>query len=139
MWRVQIFQDENGERQCAQLPQRWDWKGAKCNPTPRGTSNWKMGAPATYDMLGVEWGTVMATFDRVSGKYRNASSGNHTIVFHSWVKETSGILWWKKETFGMRVYEQGPGFPPTSRVIWFDSSKGYFKNAGAYNVVLICE
>jgi hypothetical protein len=102
-----------------------------------------MGDEVTYGMS-LERGTVLATFDRSTGKYTNKDIGeggeNHTVIFLGWVVESAparpGIAGLKDANVrtGMRVVEQVRG-PARVNTIWFDSSKGYWENAGRFNVV----
>ncbi|MER3478871.1 MAG: hypothetical protein C4287_23410 [Leptolyngbya sp. ERB_1_2] len=90
----------------------------------RRTSNWKMGRAVTFAME-LTKGTVLATFNQVTGKYDNKPAGNHTVIFLSWTES------------GMKVMEQGPSWGPRIREIKFDSSQPYHSNAGRFNIVRV--
>lgn len=64
-----------------------------------------MGA-AVRPGLGIAPGTVIATFNRKTGKYENRSSGNHTAIFLRWGSQNG----WLGTYHYAVVLEQGPGF-----------------------------
>jgi hypothetical protein len=97
----------------------------KMNSAYRRTVNWIMGVALSYG-IEIEKGTVLATFNRETGRYENRPSGNHTVIFLRWV-----------DNRGMEVMEQGPSFAPRIRVIMFDSTLPYLSDAGRFNVVRV--
>jgi hypothetical protein len=101
-----------------------------------------MGDEATY-VMNLEKGTVLATFDRTTGKYsdRNPGEGgnNHTVIFLGWSRWAAVDGNTTRYHTAMRVVEQFAG-PPRIRTIEFDNFKSnlpYHSNAGAFNVVRI--
>jgi hypothetical protein len=126
--------------------------GASSTPRRFTTGQWKMGIAASYG-ANIARGTVLASFDRRTGRYRNASSGNHGLVFLQWEQWKETITIWTPMIYGgvmipypsqievtrtgMLVIEQGGGFAPRYRVIPFNDKAAYFNNAGAYNVVRV--
>ena len=136
------YRDNDGIRQCAHLPEMWDFNAQGQPIYPRRTPQWQMGRQPSWGDKTTR-GTVMATFDRAAKQYRNASSGNHTLVFLSWyeTKKTVPAGRGKTKTVverGMWVIEQGPNFAPRGRQILFSGSNNYFTDASFYNVVNIC-
>ncbi|HLL75101.1 MAG TPA: BPSL0067 family protein [Pyrinomonadaceae bacterium] len=122
------YRDGRGIFQCARLPLEWQieqetFVESRINRGHRLTPNWVMGEEVTYGMP-LQKGTVLATFDREAGIYRNLNSGNHTVIF----------LGWDSRSRGMKVVEQFAG-PPRTRVMAFDSTRQYHSDAGRFNVV----
>jgi hypothetical protein len=130
------FENENGTTFCARLPQDWDFKIQGQPMYPRNTTQWQMGAALT-PYMNIERGTVVATFNRSIGRYKNNNSGNHTAIFLEWGGRTVGF-WRKSVEQGMWILEQGPSFAPRKRFVPFNKGAGYFNDAGEYNVVNIC-
>jgi hypothetical protein len=135
-----LYLDENGIAQCARLPLEWEIDqegvlgritGARKN---RLTTNWAMGDALVYGM-DLKKGTVVATFDRTTGKYAQTGprqgGDNHTAVFLGWV-EKDGLK-------GMRVAEQMAGYQGKARIgfIPFKADNPYYSNAGRFNLVKI--
>jgi hypothetical protein len=138
--RASQWTDGNGVANCASLPMKWDYDNGRSieqmRHPERGT--WQMGMALTpLTVLGLDRGTVIATFNRNTGIYQNNTSGNHTAIFLSYYGETdpSG----KFTATGIWVLEQGPRWPIRGRQIPFDSEAVYHSDAGRFNVVKICE
>jgi RHS repeat-associated protein len=119
----------NPVRYCATLPQAWDaqyfglTEDQRRNRMYRLTENWIMGDAVTPNMQ-LARGTVLANFDRTTGRYKNLSEGNHTLVFLEWTKS------------GMIVIDQGPNWMPYAHEITFQDEK-YYRNPSLFNVVRI--
>jgi RHS repeat-associated protein len=133
------YLDADGYAQCARLPQAWenDQKNflTDTNRRNRLTPNWIMGDALSYGMS-LQKGTVVATFNRTTGKYARLNSGqggeNHTAIFLGWAETKDGIK-------GMNVVEQRSerGGRPQLNFIAFDSSQRYHSDASRFNVVRI--
>lgn len=94
--------------------------------------------------LDIAKGTVLATFNRKTGKYENKKSGNQAVIFLGWVSKTTsdisnrGVEINKRTTHYIRVIEQGPNFKPRIREIAYSTRMAdfsFFNNAWYYNVV----
>ena len=130
------YLDSNGVDQCALLPQQWQngQEGRLAsldNRRRRLTPYWMMGdAPNYGDNLA--YGTVLATFDRATGKYGNGDpqTGSHTVVFLRWKTDENGMR-------GMEVAQQlaEPSGSAKIGFIPFKSGNQYLENAYAFNVV----
>jgi len=126
----------SGTYQCARLPLAWQNEqegviGQRLNRDNRLSENWIMGDTLT-DGMALAKGTVVATFNRETGKYAQTNAGaggeNHTAIFLNW--DTQGGV------RGMRVIEQRSG-PASIGFIPFNSNNRYHSDAGKFNVVKI--
>jgi RHS repeat-associated protein len=133
------YLDANGIAQCARLPLVWeiDQEGfilAHANRGKRLTDNWKMGDEAVFGM-NLRKGTVLATFNRQTGKYSTLNSGqggeNHTVAFLRWEI--------RNNQQGMVVAQQMSGRNGRAEIgfVPFEKDAPYFRNAYRFNVVTI--
>lgn len=80
----------------------------------------------------IQKGTLLATFNRDTGKYAQTDAGaggrNHRVIFLGW-EERNGVP-------GMRVVEQFTA-PPAIKFIPCDRSKLYHSNAYRFSVVMV--
>lgn len=123
------YKDEGGVRQCAHLPEMWDFEHEGKPMPPRRTNAWKMGPALGWETVFAP-GTVAASFDRTARRYRNEPGGNHTLILLTKFQDDDGRR-------GVWVMEQGPGFPPRSRKLYFNTGQGYLYDASMFNIVLI--
>jgi len=135
------FLDRKGIAQCALLPgawenQRrhsrfWDWPGRH---TDRMTREWIMGEPLTYGM-DLQKGTVVATFNRSTGKYAQTGAGmggqNHTAIFLRWGEEDGQQGMWVAQQMSGLNGRAIIGFIP------FKDDNPYYSNADRFNLVQI--
>jgi RHS repeat-associated protein len=137
------YKDGENIYQCARLPQAWQseqegWAGRK-NRNNRLSENWIMGEAVTYGMQ-IEKGTVLATFNRETGKYAqtNAIEGgqNHTVIFLRWWKGGSDGKSPGPVPVGMWVIEQRNAKPSVGLIV-FNPSARYHSDAGRFNVVRV--
>lgn len=137
------YKDSQNIFQCARLPQAWQneqegW-GARKNRNNRLSENWIMGEAVTYGMP-LEKGTVLATFNRETGKYAqtNAREGgqNHTVIFLRWWRGGSDGRSPGPVPVGMYVIEQRNAKPSVGLIV-FQPGALYHSDAGRFNIVRV--
>lgn len=128
------YKPEGKKRECAALPQLWDWDQGrdinKLNVEVDGKQNWHKGEPITLENFKkLKPGAVFANFNPLTGKYDNKKNGNHVFIYDGYYDRDG-----RK---GVYVIDQGPNnWIPLKHILYFDG-KNYYDNPANFNTVML--